>query len=103
MLTKSALGVGHAGHAAVQTVQHHGAKHADGRLHKLAFHGHHNGIKAPKQRRQGKEVGKYVNAFAALAHQYGTLALCCRIQSIVHFSPPASIPSVYAAPHLALL
>jgi len=54
LFAKSALGIGHSGNATIETVKHHGAKNTNRRLDELPLHGHHNGVKAPKQRRQSK-------------------------------------------------
>jgi hypothetical protein len=64
LLAKGALRVGHARHAAVQAVEHHGAKHTDGSLIKPVVHGHHNGIKTTKERCQREEIGQHVDALA---------------------------------------
>ena len=68
LLAERALGVGHARHAPIQAVEHHGAENANGCHVEAAVHRHDDGIEAAEQRRQRKQVGQDVNALAALAH-----------------------------------
>jgi hypothetical protein len=68
LLAEGALRVGHAGHAAVQAVQHHGHEDPGRRQVEAAVHRHHDGVEAAEQRRQREQVGQDVDALAALAH-----------------------------------
>ncbi len=70
LLAEGALGVGHAGHAAVEAVEHHRAEHADRSEIEAAVHGHHDGIEAAEQRCQREEIGQDVDALAALARHH---------------------------------
>jgi hypothetical protein len=54
LLAKSALGVGHSRHTAIQTVQHHSTKHTYRRQIEAVVHGHDDGVKTPEQSRQGE-------------------------------------------------
>jgi hypothetical protein len=78
------LRVGHAGHSAIQTVKHHGAKHPNGGHVKTAIHGHHDGIKATEQGCQREQVGQDVNALAGFTNLTRLLDVVGGFSAIVH-------------------
>ena len=55
----------HARHAAVHAVQNHGNENGHSGQLEMLVHRLHDGVKAGKQRGQGKRVGQQVNALAA--------------------------------------
>ena len=65
LLAERALRVGHARHAAVQTIEHHGAKNAVNRQLETTVDGHHHRIKAAEQGRQREQIRQNVDALAA--------------------------------------
>jgi hypothetical protein len=59
------LRIGHAGHAAIQAVEHHGHEDGDGGVVELEVHGHHDGVETAEQRRRREGVGQQVDAARA--------------------------------------
>ena len=60
------LGIGQTGHAAVQTIQHHGHKDRNRRNLEVSVHGRGDGIEPGEQGRRREQVGQQVNTASTI-------------------------------------